>query len=400
MGAKGASLPLMHALRVHQVHLVSWASTLVLALVLVLALLPLLGDFRFGDLAQLALVLAGAGAAGALAWKRASAGVEKRYRREIERFIDGLGALEREITSLWVKQIDTGRSETEHAVVELSRRFSGIVGKLGEAIDASSVSAQSLDGAQGLTALFSRCEEQLQSVIHSLKSALGRGDELLASVGTLMQFVDQLREMAAAVTSIAKQTNLVALNAAIEAAHAGEAGTGFAVVASEVRQLSDRSAATGREIAAKAAAISDAIHGAVRSTELFAKDDAVSVAASQDAISAVLESFQRVIGGLSRSADILRGTGSDIQGEVAEALVLLQFQDRTSQILSHVRDNIEAFPVYLAQNGHACREEGRLAAIDWGGLRSELETSYATREEHHNHGSAGQRVSGDEVTLF
>lgn len=370
------------------------------ALALIALALPLADGPDLSDLATMALVAIGTGAGATIAWRSAPARIENRHRREVEDFIDGLGALEQEITSLWVKQIETGRSESERAIVELTGRFSGIVEKLGRAVDASNLSAQSVDSAQGLTAVFARSEASLQSVIRSLRTALSRGDDLLGGVGNLVQFIDQLKEMAAAVASIAHQTNLLALNATIEAAHAGEAGRGFAVVADEVRKLSNLSGETGRQIGKKVATISDAIHAAFQAAETFAEEDAASVTDAEAAIGGVLDDFRRVIGSLSKAASILRSTGIGIKDEVAESLVLLQFQDRTSQILSHVRDNIQAFPACLEKSGDAWRAHGRLMAIDWSELRRELESSYATHEEHRNHDAGSTIAAGDEITFF
>lgn len=372
-----------------------------LALAVLAVLLPFARGLSWAAFGALACVLLGMAGAGLHAWRRAPSSEAARHRREVEQFFAGLDELEQEITSLWARQIDSVREDSNRAIVELSQRFSGIVDKLGSAVDASERSAGSNDGgARGLSAVFAHSETSLNAVTQSLRTAMGRGDEMLGSVGNLAQFIERLREMATSVSSIAHQTNMLAINATIEAAHAGDAGRGFAVVANEVRSLSALSGETGREMGRQVEAISAAIHAAIDGAEAFTREDAASAANAEQSIAGVLDRFRRVTGELAGSAAQLRSTGAEIRSEVAEALVLLQFQDRASQILDHVRNNIQAFPSCLHQGGEAYRQGGHLAAIDWSRLRQELENSYATRQEHRTHAAGGDVADGDDVTFF
>ena len=324
-----------------------------------------------------------------------------------EAYLNGLEHFAVTVVPVWEKQIETGRSQAEHAVIELMHKFSGIVDKLDEAVAASNVSAESVEsGEHGLVAVFAQSELSMKSVVDSMQATLRNKDTLLKDVGHLVQFIEQLKEMATAVAKIADQTNLLALNAAIEAARAGEAGRGFAVVADEVRKLSKLSGDTGNQISDKIELINRAITTAFESAEQSTAQDSEAITASEKAIHSVLDDFRQVTGGLVQSAGILRNASAGIQQEVAESLVQLQFQDRTSQILCHVRDSINSFPGKLRESESRFRESGHLHAPNAASVLADLERTYATSEEYANHGKTNaakgkvKQQQNDEITFF
>jgi len=326
----------------------------------------------------------------------------------IEHYLAAREQFSEQVMPVWSRHIESSRSQMEEAVAELAGRFSGIVDKLDRAVKVSSMEQQ---GGGNMVSIFASSEKQLGSVIASMKSAMESKQAMLAQIRQLQGYTRELRDMAEGVASIAAQTNLLALNAAIEAARAGPAGRGFAVVAQEVRNLSNRSAETGRNIAERVGQISHAIVGACQAAGESSEQENQSMASAEGMIEAVLRDFRGVTDALVHSSDLMKQESVAIQGEVCEALVHLQFQDRVSQVMAHVRDNIELLPAVLRDNRQRYDAEQELAALDADALLAELQKTYAMAEEHAIHhgtpvvrkkvaAAAAAAPADDEVTFF
>ncbi|AXA53124.1 chemotaxis protein [Pseudomonas thivervalensis] len=301
---------------------------------------------------------------------------------------------------IWAKQVESSRQQTETAIVSLTSRFTGISSRLEDTVQASQLAAGELAGSSsgGAVQVLAQSEGELVKVIDSLKATQASRDETLAQVRNLTAYTGELRTMAADVAAIAAQTNLLALNAAIEAARAGEAGRGFAVVADAVRSLSSKSSETGQQMSAKVDIINTAITQLVQAASSGADQDSHSVSASEQSIQHVLERFKSVTGRLADSADMLQRESFGIRDELTEVLVSLQFQDRVSQILSHVRDNIEDLHVHMQQASQSPEQAVSIDARQW---LARMETTYATDEQRRNHhGDSAAQQTSQEITFF
>ncbi|MFZ5427772.1 MAG: methyl-accepting chemotaxis protein [Thermodesulfobacteriota bacterium] len=164
-----------------------------------------------------------------------------------------------EIQKARLSEAATAMEQMNATVLEVAKNASDAADSAGKAQDKARQGADIVIESVKAIDQVSRVSEQLRSNMNEL-------GEQAQSIGQVMNVI----------SDIADQTNLLALNAAIEAARAGEAGRGFAVVADEVRKLAEKTMGATQEVGGKIKAIQDSVSLSVRDMELAAREVARS----------------------------------------------------------------------------------------------------------------------------
>ena len=320
-----------------------------------------------------------------------------------EHGIDGLDSLCQKVLPIWSSQVEMARVHTEESIADLAQRFDALSKRLDAAVIASQNTVGGDDGSNGgIVELLRDSQLELSTITQALGASLEEKEKLLRSIEDLSGFTEQLSKMALEVSSIASQTNLLALNAAIQAARAGDAGRGFSVVADEVRKLSGSSGDVGKKIAETIESVNEAIEDTLIISQKFAKQDEQTLDNAEQIIDSVLRRFSRVTARLSDSEELLRTENNAINYEISDVFVALQFQDRVSQILMLVGDDLNKLEQHLNELNNEESNEELSRSVDVDQWLEELAKTYTMEEQLAAHDGAKAEIKTDQpsITFF
>jgi methyl-accepting chemotaxis protein len=229
---------------------------------------------------------------------------------------------------------------------EVTQELSGAVAAASEQATANVQSVAS--ATEEMTSSVNEISRQVQVSSRIASEAVRQAQATDARINELSQAAGRIGDVVKLITAIAEQTNLLALNATIEAARAGEAGRGFAVVASEVKQLASQTAKAtdeiGTQIAGMQAATQDSVAAIkeIGGTISRISEIASTIAAAVEEQGAATQEIARNVGEAAKGTQQVASNITDVNRGAGETGTASAQVLSSAQSLSHESNHLKA----------------------------------------------------------
>ncbi len=293
-------------------------------------------------------------------------------------------------------QLKQTSTQIESSVVGVCDSFQGIAERARSTVSrtAGFLSSKGNGGSskQSFESLIQNCSDTLVKILNTTEEA---GEVSRRAIDRIDQ-MDQASQMISAalvkLEQIAHENKMLAMNARIEAAHAGIHGAGFAVVAVEVVSQTERAQEVTAQVSGLIASLRALAGSTLQDLRRTNEQDAIRVEKCRHEVDDSLRDMQNAHGEMEQMLTGMTEEGALLANDIGAAVRGLQFQDRTSQQIAHVVEDLDTLHTKLA---------GRFAAIAAGDTApDEGFSAYTMREEREIAGIGGAESPAGDVELF
>lgn len=291
-----------------------------------------------------------------------------------------------------IETLDEEIQQSASAVNQISASISSLAGSVSN--QASSVSdavaavEEMNSSINNLVSLANHRKELATALLDMAQSGYEKMNESVEAIGSIESSTNEILSAIDVINTIAGQTNLLSMNAAIEAAHAGEAGKGFAVVAAEIRNLAEQTAENAKSI----------------SSTLKAEVEKVSFAG--DSNRAAGESFERIVGDIQQVVDSMSEIVASMNEQAvasSEVLRSLQSIDELSSEVKSASQEIDTSAQSVSGNIETVSEVSKDVKESINGIGtdiSQVNTAMGTISESGQINTRNIKRIYDEVERF
>lgn len=237
-------------------------------------------------------------------------------------------------------------SATQAASVTIgSEQVKELVSAIQSVVRDTEAATQSTVQANETVATGSKAVEKTVAGMGRIQSAVRESADVIASLG---QTSAKIGGIVQTINEIAGQTNLLALNAAIEAARAGEAGRGFAVVADEVRKLAERCTMATKDIGGLIGEIQSQTQQAVTAMELGTREVIAGTSLAGEAgaslarIQAVVLEMSGQVMSISAAAEEMSASAEEVSGTITEVAAVVEESAAAAEEMSASAEQVSA----------------------------------------------------------
>jgi methyl-accepting chemotaxis protein len=294
------------------------------------------------------------------------------------------------------RQVADAVGAISSSFAKMAERAQSVVGEASRVVGGTGAESE---GVEGLL-------RHARSVLEELLTHMvGDGEVctlLLARMDALQQDMAEVTRAIEEVERIALANTILALNARIEAAHLGDLGQGFELVAQELWHQAEGSNAITQSIRDVVKRLSRDAGAAGRSIRTLACADPANLAAVRQSVAGTLAAIETQHGDMKNSLHGVAAQSEELAGEIQNAVVSLQFQDRVSQRIGHLVDALESMHGAISGAMEGAEDSPDASAVNGGADR--LSSAYTMQGERAVHaaalGAASIVEDGGDVELF